>query len=70
MARNEVPVLDTQMHEREAFRAIFSFGGALQGLSTGQVSGLDAAMKNAQALAAEVVGLLKGTTQEKVKATA
>jgi chromosome partitioning protein len=59
MARNEVPVLETQMHEREAFRAIFSFGGTLQGLHAGQVSGLDAAARNAQALAAEVVGLLR-----------
>jgi chromosome partitioning protein len=70
MARNDVPVLDTQMHEREAFRAIFSFGGPLQGLSASQVSGLDAAMKNAQALAAEVVSLLKSAAQEKAEATA
>jgi chromosome partitioning protein len=70
MARNEVPILGTQMHEREAFRAIFSFGGTLQGLSPGQVSGLDAAVKNAQALAAEVVSLLKGAMQEKTEAVA
>jgi chromosome partitioning protein len=63
MARNDVPVLETQMHEREAFRAIFSFGGALQGLSSSQVSGLDAAIRNAQALAAEVVALLKETAR-------
>lgn len=67
MARNKVPVLGTQMHEREAFRAIFSFGGSLQSLSTGQVSGLDAAVKNAQALATEVVGLLKSTAREKAE---
>lgn len=59
MVRNEVPVLATQMHEREAFRAIFSFGGGLQDLSPNQVSGLDAAISNAQALAKEVVTLLK-----------
>jgi chromosome partitioning protein len=70
LARNDVPVLGTQMHEREAFRAIFSFGGPLQGLSANQVSGLDAALKNAQALAAEVVALLKGTVWEKAEATA
>jgi chromosome partitioning protein len=70
MARNDVPVLGTQMHEREAFRAIFSFGGPLQGLSASQVSGLDAAMKNAQALAAEIVGLLKGTMREGAEAAA
>jgi chromosome partitioning protein len=70
MARNEVRVLGTQMHEREAFRAIFSFGGTLQSLSSGQVSGLDAAVKNAQALAAEVVSLLKSAMQEKTEAVA
>ena len=64
MARNSVPVLATQMHEREAFRAIFSFGGTLQSLSPAQVSGLDAAIKNAHALAAEVVSLLKRTSTQ------
>jgi chromosome partitioning protein len=60
MARNDVPVLSNQMHEREAFRAIFSFGGALRGLGPGQVSGIEAAVKNAEAVTAEVVALLKG----------
>lgn len=70
MARNDVPVLNTQMHEREAFRAIFSFGGALQGLVPGQVSGLDPAIKNAQSLAAEVVLLLKSAAQEQAEVAA
>jgi chromosome partitioning protein len=59
MTRNGVPMLDTQMHEREAFRAIFSFGGSLAGLGPGQVGGLDGAIRNAQAFAAEVVALLR-----------
>jgi chromosome partitioning protein len=59
MAQNSIPALETQMHEREAFRAIFSFGGVLSGLNAGQVSGLEAAARNAQAFAAEVVALLK-----------
>jgi chromosome partitioning protein len=59
MAQNSVPALETQMHEREAFRAIFSFGGVLSGLNAGQVGGLEAAVRNAQAFAAEVVALLK-----------
>lgn len=70
MARNDVPVLGTQMHEREAFRAIFSFGGALQSLNATQVSGLAAAVKNAQALAAEIVALLKNAVRETAEATA
>jgi chromosome partitioning protein len=56
-----VPSLETQMHEREAFRAIFSFGGTIDGLNAGQVSGLEGATKNARALAAEVVGMLRNT---------
>lgn len=60
MARNAVPVLETQLHEREAFRAIFSFGGTLAGLTSEQVSGRDAAIANARALGAEIVARLKG----------
>ncbi|MEN0073141.1 MAG: ParA family protein [Paracraurococcus sp.] len=54
-----VPALQTQMHEREAFRAIFSFGGTVDGLKPGQVSGLEGAVKNARAFAAEVVAMLR-----------
>ena len=54
-----VPALQTQMQEREAFRAIFSFGGTIDGLKPGQVGGLEGAMRNARAFAAEVVALLR-----------
>ncbi len=59
MAQNSVPALETQMHEREAFRAIFSFGGTVEGLSPSQVSNLAAAVTNARAFAAEVVAALR-----------
>jgi chromosome partitioning protein len=54
-----VPVLRTQMHEREAFRAIFSFGGTLEELDPAQVPNLAAAVSNAQSFAAEVVEMLR-----------
>lgn len=54
-----VPSLQTQMHEREAFRAIFSFGGTIDSLNAAQVSGLDGATKNARTFAAEVVAMLR-----------
>lgn len=54
-----VPALETQMHEREAYRAVFSFGGTVDNLTAGQVGGLDGAVRNARALAAEVVALLR-----------
>jgi chromosome partitioning protein len=56
-----VPALETQMHEREAYRAVFSFGGTVDGLNAAQVSGLDGAIRNARTFAAEVVALLRQT---------
>jgi len=57
--KHGVPALTAHMHEREAFKAIFSFGGTLESLNPKLVSNLDAAISNARALAAEVVGLLR-----------
>lgn len=54
-----VPIFATQMHEREAFRAIFSFGGTVESLRPDQVGGLDGAVKNARQFASEVVAMLK-----------
>ena len=54
-----VPSLQTQMHEREAFLAMFSFGGTIGSLNAAQVSGLDGATKNARTFAAEVVAILR-----------
>lgn len=49
----------TQLHEREAYRALFSFGGTLEALNPQQVSNLDAAVVNARAFAGEVVTMLR-----------
>lgn len=65
LERNQVPVLATQMHEREAFRAIFSFGGGLRSLNARQVGGLEAAIGNANAFSVEIVSLLKGEPSAK-----
>jgi chromosome partitioning protein len=56
---NKVPMFDTQIHERDAYRAIFSFGGTLSKLDSSQVSNIKAAASNARAFTAEVVALLK-----------
>jgi chromosome partitioning protein len=61
-AQSGVTVLETQMHERDAFRAIFSFGGSLADLDRGQVSNVVAAQANARAFAAEVLSILKPAT--------
>ncbi len=47
------------MHERDAFRAIFSFGGSLSDLDRGQGGNVAAAIANARAFTAEVLSVIK-----------
>ena len=54
-----VPVFQTQVHDRDAFRAIFSFGGTLEALDPDQVGNLSAAISNARAFAGEVIARLR-----------
>ena len=53
-----------QLHEREAYRALFSFGGTLESLDKSQVSNLEAAIANAREFAAEAVAMLKGVSEK------
>jgi chromosome partitioning protein len=59
-----VPAFETQIHEREAFRAIFSFGGTIDTLTASQVSGLEGAINNVRMFCAEVVARLRSTKTE------
>jgi chromosome partitioning protein len=59
-----IPAFQTQMHERDAFRAIFSFGGTLESLDPTQVSNVEAAVSNARAFASEVIAKLREETQQ------
>jgi chromosome partitioning protein len=52
-------MFDTALNERDAFRAIFSFGGPLSGLDTNAVSNMPAALNNARRFTAEVIALLR-----------
>ena len=54
-----IRVFGTQLHEREAYRAIFVFGGTLSGLDRDQVTNIPASMANARAFAAETIAILK-----------
>jgi chromosome partitioning protein len=54
-----VPVLTTEIHEREAYRAMFSFRQPLEHLNPAEVANLDKAIGNAEAFAAEVVAMLR-----------
>ena len=65
-AKKSVPMFGVQIHEREAYRAIFVFGGTLSGLDPVQVANLPAAKLNARTFAGEVIEILKAnaTTQK------
>ena len=54
-----IPVLATQLNEREAFRALFSFRRTLEDLDPKDVPNLDKARDNAEAFATEIVGMLR-----------
>jgi chromosome partitioning protein len=58
------PVFRTKLFDREAFRAIFSYGGDLPSLKDKGVSNLQMAIDNAAAFAAEVVERLREKAKE------
>ena len=64
-ARHGVFLLTTQLNEREAFRAIFSFGGAIEDLSPTKVANIDKAVLNARSFAAEVIDLIRQNSTDK-----
>ena len=65
-----VPVLETRLYDREAFRAIFSFGGSLNSLSDKGVGNLKAARSNAREFMGEVVERLRNGNRPSVKEVA
>lgn len=58
MREQGIPTFRTSIHERDAYRALFSFGGTLAGLDGSLVRNIPAAMKNARDYVAEVVAKL------------
>jgi chromosome partitioning protein len=59
-----VPVLETRLFDREAFKAVFSYGGSVAGLADKGVSNLKAAIANADAFAGEIVDTLRAGKRE------
>src|SRR3954453_10437907 len=57
--KNNIPSFRTHLHEREAFRALFSFGGSLETLDPRQVGGLENAIANAREYATEFVHVIQ-----------
>jgi chromosome partitioning protein len=57
--KHGVRAFETQIHERDAYRALFSFGGTLSSLNPAEVRNIDAAVINARAFAGELVSMLR-----------
>ncbi|GLK53524.1 MULTISPECIES: ParA family protein [Alphaproteobacteria] len=57
-----IPMFDTQLTDREAFRAMRSFGGSVHTLDPEQVSGLEKAKRNVEELGSEMLRRLRDTT--------
>lgn len=64
----DIPVFQTQLLEREAYRLLFSYGGALEKLPTNTYK-LNDAVVNARAFAGEVIALIKELAVKEVKET-
>jgi len=54
-----IPVLETELNERDAFRAVFSFQQTLEGLNLADVANLDKAKLNLWEFLEEVIKQLK-----------
>lgn len=63
-AEKDVPLMRTELIDREAFKALFDFGGTLLSLDTAEVSGTTNAYLNARAFAMEVTDLLRELRDE------
>jgi chromosome partitioning protein len=66
-ADKDIPMFRTHIHEREAYRAIFSFGGTLLTLNEKDVSNVKGAIINAHAYVSEVISMLKKTAPKSVQ---
>ncbi len=60
-----IPVLETELNEREAFRAVFSFQQPLTSLDPADVANLEKARTNVQDLALEILRLLASSSESK-----
>jgi chromosome partitioning protein len=66
----EVPLFATKLYDREAFRALFSYGGTLAALKDKGVSNLNAALGNALELTVELIERLRNGNKTVVKEVA
>ena len=64
--RRATRAFDTELHRRTAFSSLHNAGGGLRQLDPSEVNGIDKAIANAQAFAAEVIDMLEETRHAQV----
>ena len=64
-----IPVFETELNEREAFRAMFSYRQPLAGLNSTEVANVDKAVANAEQFAQEVITALRKVQQQASEAS-
>jgi len=55
----KIDCFDTEIHERDAFAAVFSIGGSVADLDPAKVNGLDKARRNVEGFMEEVIRKLR-----------
>lgn len=66
----QVPIFATKLYDREAFRALFSYGGTLPALKEKGVSNLNAALTNALEFTSELIDRIRNGNKVQVKEVA
>jgi chromosome partitioning protein len=64
---NELAVFETEINERDAYKAVFAFGGTVAELNPRDVPNIPAALVNARAFTAEVLEVLKQNAPAKAE---
>jgi len=59
LRKGGITIFDTELHEREAYKALFAFNEPLAHLNPKEVPNIDKAVTNAEKFAAEVIAMLR-----------
>jgi chromosome partitioning protein len=59
LEKNGLPLMQTTLCERPAYRGLFKLDATIEELPAGQIGGLDLARRNAAAYVSEIVAILK-----------
>ena len=65
---NGLPLLETTLHERPAYRGLFKLDATVDELPAATINGLDAARKNAAGYLAEVLAILNPKSAKRTEA--